>query len=288
MEVASQTEDESRGPGISRVIAVIVADGAINSRVEMLKRILSNELFTILDLSAEGAFIRTSSSPNDTREKEIYLEALNRSRKIDAGAPVLVVKETSISLVEPNTIASFVLETFKVPGWDLFYFCNWNDRCQLLQPVPLGVKEGTNSKYYGRHNPRLNLPYAMMRTFAPGGLQAVLFSAEGRDRILSRIPMRDSNSFAHTSSLESQLHEYIESGGLRSYCFVPNIFEYDVALNAISNQDYLKLNLCRPLETEIVPHTIGAHGVILVILMLVVVAVLAWLLLRMLARSRMK
>lgn len=141
---------------------------------------------------------------------------------------LIVVKDTSVSNTDAGTIAEIVSAAITSGNWDLCYLCRWLDRCDL----------------YTDKKPITGRTTLIAKTQSPQGVQAIMFSPIGRDRVLGTARLSNGDTFTPIRKpLGVQLNEVITSGALTATCIVPNLIEYDITASTRSS-DYLKLNEC--------------------------------------------
>jgi hypothetical protein len=148
--------------------------------------------------------------------------------------PLIIVKDSTICVADPQTISDIITSTLALSGsketFHLCYLCKWMDKCQL-------------------YSNRKSIPGTMatvVQTQSPHGIQAILFTPQGRDTILGKIPMNNGQRFQGRDSLSETFNREIVAGNLTALCIVPNLMEYDIRL-ASRDCDYLKSNSCAPI-----------------------------------------
>lgn len=275
--------------GVGRpVVVVIVPDDTNVTRRGLLATLFTGAPFTVIDQTP----LRPTGSTSDPIqwESDTIRHALRTARNLDPLATTLVIKDSSVSLASPATIAEIVGVCNSNSRWDLCYLCKWNDRCHLYDSVPLheGLPVAGISPTEGRESHSVLKPYAVVQTRSPGGLQAVMYSPHGRDVILGLEPMSNGGRLVTNYSLSEKIRDEIYNGHLRAHCVTPNVFQYDTILNAMTNADFLKLNECRPIEVFKKPCETGPRGAIWLICILLIIMVVVWLALRVLSRYKSK
>lgn len=170
----------------------------------------------------------SNAASNQAVESYRYQWCLDNARRQYPDKYVLIVKDTSVSNSSPERIADIISSAIVAGGWDVFYLCRWQDRCDL----------------YTDKRPISGMTTLLAKTVSPHGTQALLFSPHGRDVVLGRLPMSDNTTFNIGSKpLGNQLNNAIAKGSLSAQCAVPNLIEYDVTA-AKSASDYRKLAEC--------------------------------------------
>jgi hypothetical protein len=156
-----------------------------------------------------------------------HLLALSFARSRHPNSPVLVVEDTSISILDADLMASRVKGVLNHHRkFDLFYLCKWNDSCATYQKV--GNTDSSDCLYY---------------TKSPHGLQAVLFTPHGRDVVLGYRRMKNGNHFKGQSNLEPALVEAIGEGNILATTCLTNWINYDLTL-AEERSEFARANQC--------------------------------------------
>ena len=155
----------------------------------------------------------------------------------------IVIKDTSVTNSTIDEIAKIILTAIdinknnrhcKKSDWQLCYLCKWLDRCDLY-------KEEAKIKGVTK----------VVKTFSPFGIQAIMFSPDGRDIVIGKEKMNNGKFFTPIRlPLGDQLNENIGLGNINATAIVPNLFNFDVLI-ATNDADLLKLSECRqPDEIE--------------------------------------
>jgi hypothetical protein len=186
---------------------------------------------------------------------------LRNAQKRFPNQPVIIIKDSSICVADPQTISDIITSTISLSvgeeTFHLCYLCRWMDKCQLYsnrKSIP-----GTTT--------------GVVRTQSPHDIQALLFTPQGRDTILGKIPMNNGKLFQARDSLSETFNREIVAGNLTALCIVPNLMEYDIRL-ASRDCDYLKSNACAPipvLHQQSSSVNIYVAFIIVVILLIVLV-----------------
>lgn len=216
---------------MSQVCVYILSGDANSPRTAQAKSLFSNGLFivNIVTMSTPNNLVTSpTQSHDDAIEAYRVSWCLNHARNQYPTNYVIVVKDTSVSNVDPDTIADIVSAAMSSNDWNLCYLCRWLDRCDL----------------YTDKKPINGMTTLIAKTQSPHGVQAILFSPDGRDIVLGQKPMKNNQAFTPiTRPLGVQLNEAITSGWIIATCVVPNLIEYDVTA-ARSAHDYKKLSEC--------------------------------------------
>lgn len=155
-------------------------------------------------------------------------KALQRSYDLYDDGYTIIIKDTSICSIDPNNLYDILKNTKKFKDWDICYLTKWMDRSDLCEDI----------KYcdYG---------IDLIRTFSPHGIQTLMFSPSGRNRILGIQPMRNGNYFTPIeSSLDEKLNKCIENEDLFAVGYSTNLFIYNPS-KMKSNKDIHKFSMWR-------------------------------------------
>ncbi len=173
------------------------------------------------------------ATKNISQEKALELYRFLYSLDHAAGkyptSHVLVIKDTSKSDSSPEYIANTLswINTNNRSS-DIIYLAKWLDKCEKYQK-------------------RRRVPNTMtdlIQSTSPKGTQALFFSPNGRDVLLGKNAMRNSQPFKVTDKpLGETLTQEIEKGNLVSEVASPSLFNYDV-LQSKKQADLLKNNEC--------------------------------------------
>lgn len=169
---------------------------------------------------------------------------------------VLILKDTSISDATPSVIADYVRDMIKVsdgkPGWDVAYLASWGDNCQLQKDIT-----STSSGY------------AIVQSFSPQGVQALLIKPSARDIILGRKPLPNGKMFTMNDSLSNTLNTLVKDGQIRPALAKPNLFNFDPEL-AKTEDDRLKAVRCADDASYQQDTTASGNGWIWIVLIILI------------------
>lgn len=210
--------------------------------------IFKRKIITRFELPAE--LPGNTDAPQHLRVEEFIVRwALNDAASTYPNSPVCIIKETSISLASPDSIADSILSGVNIENWDVLYLCKWLDRCDL----------------YTSRKPVLGSNLVYVTTQSPKGVQALLFAPSGRDVVLGKENMRNSQPFIepYSVSLSVAINQAVALGGLKARATTPNLFEFD-PLAARNNEDYLKTQECLvPMNANQVPSNSDQQPIII-------------------------
>lgn len=189
--------------------------------------------------------------------------------------PVIIVKDSSISNISAMGVTNFKsfddaediiiggikhrikIALDKAKHADLFFLCKWNDACNKYIDV-----EGVSNVDHG----------SMLKwSVQPTATQAIMYTPSSRDYVRESLT-------TSIIALSNLLNSNIDKGKLMATVFVPNIIDFDIDL-ATSNDDYVKLNECAPVQTVSTTSSNTAAIVWLGIVILLIVLV-AWFLIQ--------
>ncbi len=284
----------------SKVIVMIVPDMANVSRSELITRLYSDDMFDIIIVKGEISTLTSGDMNRDLYESMVFNNALTMMNDKHPDSYCIIVKDTSVSMAGPDLIAKIVKECIATSkAWDVCYLCKWSDKCQLYDSYSLNDgNDGNNEKKIntpllsvtaGRNTPSVQNAYSIMRTYSPQGLQAVMFSPSGRMKITGKTTDKDGNKNVKPKILSEMLTKDIYEGKLRAHCVVPNLFNYDIMLNALSNQDYMKLNECEPVTLSGKENNkLNPYNVMWVVCVILLIIIVIFIALRYMSRTKKK
>lgn len=177
--------------------------------------------------NAENDFMDKKSFLEDNR----YRKALEDAKEHHSENFVIIVKDTSVSNCDPDTIADIVEAATTDKNWDIFYLCRWLDDCALY----------TNKRTIENNGSQI------VKTKSPFGTQAVMFTPYARDVILGDEVMRNGRYFSTKSSLGYSLNRAIGKDYLNADCVIPNVIDYDI-MEAKESKDFFKSAGCRKVD----------------------------------------
>ena len=252
------------------VLVLIVPDKNSVSRKGLLERKFSDDLFNVVDLTDE-AFPNPVSdidnmSQDEIHEANVWTFALKFSHDNYKDSPVVVVKDTTISDSSPGHISRVTQKilSFDQESFDMCYYADWMDQCQLFSVL------GSQSEKVLKKEQT-----TIVRTHSPNGVQCIYFTTKGRDTILEKRCMRNGNYFSILKDLGAQFNDEVFHRNLVAALTVPTLFDYDIILNAMDNDDYLKMNLCLPVESRDNGSN-GGNGLVLFVFIVVILILIAY------------
>jgi len=250
-----------------KVIVVIIPDDACVPRNNVIRYLFSNPMFNIIDVKPKvGNNVDTPGLTSDQYfEICAVRDGLLAARNLDPLAACIIIKDTSTSASDPSTVANIVSKSLAVDCFDLCYLCKWLDMCQLYTDV------GHDTK---------NDKISLMKTKSPHGIQAILFSVQGRDIVLGTRTMANGQHFIINNSLDVRLSHEIFNCNISAICTVPNVIDYDIAFNASSNSDFIKANECVPVTGPQQPIPNSEGNIVGFILIVSLILLVAWAFLR--------
>lgn len=145
---------------------------------------------------------------------------------------ILYILDTSVTNSTSDYITDAISKAIELNEngnkWDIVYLNKWNENCDKIREIThisdsLGI---------------------FTSSYSPKGLQAVLVSPDGRDRLLGKRSMENGRTFhADYNTIEDKLVKAIEEKNIVSVNIQPNLFEYDIRY-ATSADDYIKTHEC--------------------------------------------
>lgn len=233
---------------------------APRSREDMLRAVFSEPMYEVHTLDQKPLPTGDYKGFNDEELRDTLMlkDALRMAKKINNDAHVIVIKDNSVTNGSAATINSSVQNTLS-HTFDICYLCKWNDKCQLYTSVD---KTSTATP-------------ALVNTKSPNGIQAMIFSPNGRDVVLGVKNMANGKPLMTDIPINNRLNQEIYNGNIKATCLVPNLFEFDIILNAEHNSDYAKLSQCLNVGVGN-PEPSSGGNLLWFILIVVVVILVAW------------
>lgn len=172
---------------------------------------------------------------------------------------VIVCKDTSVSSISASLLLQHINEVITTEkNFDVMWLAKWLDQCTKLSGKRL---VGDRGMY-------------VADTHSPHGVQCLLFSPEGRVKVLSKENLPHDVSFSHI------LNRAVAKGTLRAITFQPCPISFDVS-RATTPVDYTKTCECADPPGPIKPDKPGSNiGVFIFIVIGVLIAVMIFLLFR--------
>lgn len=217
---APQAKRNLHNAGANRIAVVIAPCLGGARRAEILAGVFTAPLFYPL----------SCGPPSHARESsDVIIQSLRTAAEQLPEAPVLVVKDSSVTALGPAEMERLIYEAMNAASADLYYLGRWGDRCQQHQDVTVDTGGGGSG-------PKLRW------TFAPRGIQAVIFTPEARDIVLRHRPFPDGQYFSGFDT-EAAISQAVEAGKFRAVCYTPSLVQFDGTL-ARSDQDFERLCEC--------------------------------------------
>lgn len=144
------------------------------------------------------------------------------------------------------------------PNADIYFLCKWQDMCHKHKDITESIDNGSQLKW----------------SIHPTASQAIMYTPKSREHFIELLSSTTSPIIPYSSILNNE----IQSGRVLATVFVPNIIDFDISLST-SNQDYLKLNECAPVQTSTYPTS--ASPLIWFIVLLILIILVAWTLIQM-------
>lgn len=178
--------------------------------------------------------------PESTSSPTTYLvlKALEYAREHFPLLPVCIIMDNSV--VNDCDMKARTIELLAT-GTDLGYYGKWMDTCSQYDWIG----------------------YRLVNTFAPKGVQSVLYSPNTRDILIN---------FLLTSSV-SDIVGLISTNKLSASAFTPNVIDFDIEL-ATDNSQLLYINECSAESSSNTDNT--ASSIVFFVIAVGVVAMFAW------------
>lgn len=277
MDYQEHQDRQNQDLKLDRILVYIISDhdsGLQNTGVNRLQQIFSDPLFIVSPLEIPKSLVSHNSLGSQNRETYRLLYSLNEAKKKYPNNNVIIVKDTSVSTLDSKSMAQRISTAIKAGIFDVCYLCRWLDRCQLY----------TDRKVLDSENGNITI----VRTQSPQGIQAILFSVNGRELVLGNKPMKSNKLFdlgpKNSKVASTELTNAIFKGDIEATCIVPNLIDFDI-VNATSNADYIKAQGClgvncdnsnntvRKLDVQMLDPNNTLDGFWLAIILLVVLAI---------------
>ena len=225
-----------------------------------------NRIFKVIKIPSKK---RNLGITDAITEANLVIDALHNARKRFPQDFCIIIKDTSVTNSTTEEIVKIILTAIdinkdikqcKKHEWQLCYLCRWLDRCDLYTEEAK-IKGVTK----------------VVKTLSPFGIQAIMFSPEGRDIVLGKRKMNNGKFFTPIElPLGDQFNENIGLGNITATCVVPNLFEFNVMLST-NDLDFLKLSECRQPEVEEEPFVSpGAVPFLWFVVIVASIILLAW------------
>jgi hypothetical protein len=264
------------------VVVYILAQRTDSPRTAAVERLFENELFNVnvvnIKVPCTVASGLEANQVNHFAEFYRMMWCLKDSQSRFPNLPVIIIKDTSVSNNDADTIAEVISEVTNRQDWHLCYLCKWADRCDLYTKKETLPGRGT----------------IIAKTQAPHGVQAIMFSPQGRDLIACDPSGKNVSPGAIISpnqSVDHSLHQAITSGRLNAVAVVPNLIDFDINA-ARNNKDYLKTAQCMVPSDNIQNNTKTATvsqdnkwSWLWVIIAIIIVVLLGWAIIKMFQKN---
>nr|QBK91666.1 MAG: glycosyltransferase family 25 [Pithovirus LCPAC302] len=224
------------------------------------------KLFKIIDFPSKVGSVGVTDVVTEANQ---VIDALCDSHKHFPHDFTIIIKDTSVTNCDIHDVAEIILSAIKLNRhkdiWDLCYLCKWLDRCDLYKEL---VKKDGKTQ--------------IVKTFAPLGIQAIMFSPKGRDIVLGKKKMKNKEFFTPiTLPLGDKLSAEISNKNIKATAVVPNLFDFDVlTVQTTGNElNYLKSAECRvpvPNDNDNGGDNLGAIPFFWFVVVVIGLSVVAW------------
>lgn len=256
------------------VIVYLLTSNLESSRTSRAQSLFDSNLFDVNLVNITPPNDLKSKDKN-TLENNRFQWALKDAAEKYPNSYVIIAKDTSVSSGSANRIAAIVSAAINANNkrkqpWDIFYLCNWEDRCDL----------------YNEKQPITDMTTVLVDSSAPHGLQAVMFSPQGRDKVLGRQALPNGSTFPvlkdgtySSASLDEALNTAVQNKHLTAISAVPNVVEYDVTASR-GNDDYRKLNRCLTTSSNFQQVATNSTNWLWLVLIIILIIIIVWLIFR--------
>lgn len=222
----------------------ILTDTSIERSKQLSKTIFKDNRFEVIIPNFE--YLPENTPGLETKK---VLNILINSKRETPDKAVLIVKDTSTTVINTNELANKLSNVLETEKFDLFYLCRWLDDC--------------------KKNPVLENDHmiSIAKTEFSQGMQAILFSVEGRDKTIDFLKLEDSQELGEI------LYNKISRKKLDAICSIPNIFEFDLTQSKNPKEETYKNTLCKmeePEKEEVIAVNVNYNKYYLIIIILLI------------------
>lgn len=215
------------------IIVYILTDNPESHKVQRTSSLFENDSFQVNVCNIrppKDTVAQPHMSTADMTEFYRFTWCLNDAQTKWPSSYVIVAQDTCVSSADTDTIADAIRQTMTKKKWDVLYLCRWLDKCE--DNTDVDRLDGYTSY--------------IVRTFSPHGLQALMFSPTGRDKVLGDKAMSNGKLFAKKDvhPLDSMLNHHINEGDLTAYALGNNLLEYDLS-QARDRADFVRMTQCQ-------------------------------------------
>lgn len=166
--------------------------------------IFSNGIFRVVPVTVASA----PGTSDIKQEHETIKKCLEVAEMKYPHNSMIYIKDNSATYMSPSAIAGLVNCQNQLYDWDLFYFANWLDKCNLYSDM---------KTLFG--------DVVTVKSQAPQGVQAIMMSPRGRRLILGKSQLADGQkiTFDSSLSLSQGLTQAVTDGKLSAHCAVPSV-----------------------------------------------------------------
>jgi len=261
-------------PAKFKVKILIVPDGDVDQSLVPVATLFTPDLHTdplfwskvpnLISIEIVTPDIPESEFENKTNPD--YVRLMTLLNLSDSNTFVIYVRSTTVSLVPPNNLIKLIYDLCNgymnsLPQdkqkFDLMYLAKWVDRCDQYTIVGTAFNNSVN----------------LVETIRPNGLQSVLFSPSGANKIKTSLP----EPISYPVSLA--LTHLIADGSLYALTTTPSAMNYNVT-DATKPSDYVKSHECAdPPNDKGKPTPQGSNMslFVFIIIFIIVVAILYFL-----------
>ncbi len=241
-------------------VVYIIAEKGGSPRAQLITTYFESE-FVVLspEIPSPGSIASPTVQPEAEYEWYKVKQCLQASRSSYPDSPCIIMKDSSVSNVDPSTISNIIRNVIS-QTYDVSYLCKWLDKCGLYTD-----RTSTGNGTF------------IARTQSPFGVQALIFSPSGRDIVLGLKPMKNGGTFLVTMPLSTQLNSEIFKGNISATCTVPNLFDFNI-FEATAQEDYYKSQQCSASSSAPVAaaSSSGTKGYVWFVVIVLFIILIAW------------
>ena len=199
----------------------------------------------------------------DAEQAHMWQKTLEQSKTMYPKSPVLIVSSNITTNLESTQIENMIKTALCYCADDLIYLSDYMDDCNLFEDAI-----------------RIGPATVLLKTYAPNGLDAILFSCNGRDIVLGEKVMKNGRPFTPIfKPLSDQMKECIANSDISARLCFPTIFNYDIGDDNKSS-NVLRANVCSHIVKEHTRNYNNAVPAIWFFVIVIIIVVLGWLAVR--------
>lgn len=220
---------------VSQVNVYILTNDLNSNGTRHILAAFDNSLFHVQPIT-----FPPTTADKASQERDRILTILKRDEKERFSGPTIILKESSISNLDPGKMARIIKQVAEKNDYDMFYLAKWLDDCGKQTDPRTGYGDGV----------------VVVRSKSPHGIQAIMFSPRGRRVILGTSPTAKGSimDLSTSANLDNDFNQAIRDGRLEILTTKRSLIHIDPSK---VGGDTFKLNECDrgmgPAESKAVP-----------------------------------